>query len=97
MSNTERAILNAVHPIKLNLNEEIEVSGVRGLWLNKDEVLEWRGDGHLSIEDYPLNVDVSPQIINKKVHTPLKYIQELAIRYLRPPTPYGFLVLRLVY
>lgn len=32
-------------------------------------------------------LDAAPEIINKKPAQQLEYIQELAIRYLRPPTP----------
>ena len=89
LSNTEKAILNSTKPMQLNMNDEIEINGIRGIWVNKDEVLEWK-KGDLPIDQYPLNVDIDPRIINKKLDIPLQYVQELAIRYLKPPTPYVY-------
>jgi hypothetical protein len=43
--------------------------------------------GQIPIEEYLLNEDLNPKIINKQTHQSVLYIQELAIRYLRPPTP----------
>lgn len=37
--------------------------------------------------DYEINQDPEPQIIKKKTDMKLKYIQNIAVRYLRPPTP----------
>lgn len=43
--------------------------------------------GDVDISDYSINEDDSPEVINKKSLLKLEYVQELAIRYLRPPTP----------
>ena len=40
-----------------------------------------------NITDYPINDDANPEVITKRVTQQLEYVQELAIRYLRPPTP----------
>jgi hypothetical protein len=69
----------------VNETEELTILGQRGLWLNKAEVDAWRGD--LNITEYSINEDPSPQIITKRVEQVLEYVQELAVRYLRPPTP----------
>jgi len=53
--------------------------------MNKAEVNAWRGD--LAISEYKIYEDSNPQIINKRVEQQVEYVQELAIRYLRPPTP----------
>jgi hypothetical protein len=90
LSKTEKAILSAKAPMKLNLNDEIEFGGFKAIWANKDEVLEWKGDDGMTIDQYVLNVDIDPLIISKKLDIPLNYVQELAIRYLKPPTPYVF-------
>ncbi|CAF1276132.1 unnamed protein product [Rotaria sp. Silwood1] len=42
------------------------------------------------LTQYPINYDPSPQIIRKKIaeyHEPIVYKQQIAVRYLCPPTP----------
>jgi len=80
----ESLILNAQEPFQSIEQEEITVNGQRGIWLNRAEVSRWRGD--LPINEYPINEDKNPKFINK-VSSDIEYVQELAIRYLRPPTP----------
>lgn len=41
---------------------------------------------HSNIE-YQINQDPNPEIIHKKVTEPIEYVQGIAVRYLRPPTP----------
>jgi hypothetical protein len=41
----------------------------------------------IPINEYSINEDSSPEIITKRADQTLTYIQELAVRYLRPPTP----------
>lgn len=53
--------------------------------MNKEEVQNWRGE--ISIDKYLINEDANPEIITKRVDRSIEYVQELAIRYLRPPTP----------
>ena len=85
LSEIEAAILRSGQPIDSNEQEEIEVLGQRGLWLNKQEILNWRGV--IPITEYLINEDANPEIITKRSQEKIEYIQELAIRYLRPPTP----------
>jgi hypothetical protein len=85
LSDVEVAILRSAVPIQLNETEEITVLGQRGLWANRDEVVNWRGP--LPINEYTINEDANPEVITKRTQQRLEYIQELAIRYLRPPTP----------
>ena len=85
LSTVEQNILRATNPIEINESEELTVLGQRGIWLNRAEVNAWRGD--ISISEYRINEDQNPQIITKRVEHILEYVQELAIRYLRPPTP----------
>ena len=85
LSQIEAAILRSTKPIDISETEEITVIGQRGVWANKAEVTAWKGD--LAISEYKIHEDSNPQIINKKVTQVVEYIQELAIRYLRPPTP----------
>lgn len=53
--------------------------------MNKTEINSWRGDRLIS--EYHLNEDNEPLIVHKKMTQELEYVQELAVRYLRPPTP----------
>ena len=86
LSDMEAAILRSSDaPIQINETEEINVLGQRGIWANKSEVVNWKGI--MPITDYLINEDPNPEIINKRVTQHLEYIQELAVRYLRPPTP----------
>ena len=48
-------------------------------------MVNWRGV--LPINEYAINEDSTPDIITKRAEHTLTYIQELAVRYLRPPTP----------
>jgi hypothetical protein len=84
LSDLERQILNAKSPLSVQSSEEIEVNGLKGQYLNKSEVVNWKGD--LPIEEYEINVDEEPEVINKKANQKLEYVQELAVKYLRPPT-----------
>jgi hypothetical protein len=89
LSQVEQQILQSSVPIDVNGNEEISVefkgSTERGIWANKSEIVNWQGT--IPIEQYVINQDLNPEVITKKTEQALVYIQELAIRYLRPPTP----------
>lgn len=85
LSQIEEHILRSLEPIDINETEEIEVLGQRGIWANKSEIANWRGE--LPINEYLINHDPNPEVITKKSKQNVEYIQELAIRYLRPPTP----------
>ncbi|CAF0742505.1 unnamed protein product [Brachionus calyciflorus] len=85
ISEIEQSILRSQAPININESEEITVLGHRGIWANKEEVTNWRGT--IPISEYAINEDQTPEIITKRSQQQLEYIQELAIRYLRPPTP----------
>jgi len=85
LSQIEQMILRSTNPIDISETEELTVIGQRGIWMNKAEVNAWRGD--IAISEYRIHEDANPQIINKRVEQQIEYVQELAIRYLRPPTP----------
>lgn len=85
LSKVEVSILQSEMPIEIEESEEIEVNGEKGIWANKSEVINWRGE--LPIQEYKINTDVNPEILIKNSNQQIEYIQELAIRYLRPPTP----------
>ena len=85
LSAVEAAILRSSVPIDIGETEEITVNGQRGIWANKQESINWRGLVPLS--QYAINEDSNPEIITKRSQQQLVYQQEVAIRYLRPPTP----------
>ena len=85
LSEIEQLILRATNPVEISETEELTVLGQRGLWINRAEVNAWRGD--IAIGEYRIHEDANPQVITKRVEQVLEYVQELAIRYLRPPTP----------
>ncbi len=87
LSQIEQTILRSANPVEISETEELTVLGQRGLWINRAEVNAWRGD--IAISEYRIHEDRNPQIITKRVEQVLEYVQELAIRYLRPPTPPG--------
>ena len=84
-SAVESAILRANNPVEFNENESLTVHGQTGIWVNKAEVINWRGV--IPISQYQINEDQNPQVIRKQTDQQLIYEQEVAIRYLRPPTP----------
>ena len=59
----EAAMLRSRRPVEVAETEEVEVRGERGLYLNRTEVKEWRGD--LDIGRYELNEDSDPELIVK--------------------------------
>jgi hypothetical protein len=81
----EQAILRANNPVEFNESESLTINGQTGIWVNKTEVLNWRGV--MPITQYVINEDSNPEIIRKRTEQQLIYEQEVAIRYLRPPTP----------
>ena len=85
LSAIEKSILSASNPLQFNENEQLTVNGESGVWINKEEVLNWRGV--IPITEYLINQDSNPEVIRKKTEQQLIYEQEVAIRYLRPPTP----------
>lgn len=84
-SRIENAILSASRPFELSETEIIEAGGHKGFWINKEEIQNW--SGLISLTDYKINEDKTPEIIHKRTDQTLVYDQEVTVRYLRPPTP----------
>lgn len=61
----ETALLRANLPIEITDTEEVDVNGERGILMNRDEIVNWKGVVPLS--EYEINEDSSPEIITKKV------------------------------
>jgi hypothetical protein len=85
LSDVELSILKSAVPINLPESDEISVLGHRGIWANKQEVVNWRGPRPIS--EYPINIDDAPEVLTKRTQESITYIQELAVRYLKPPSP----------
>jgi hypothetical protein len=85
LSSLETSILRSAVPVDINETEEITVLGQRGIWANRSEELNWRGS--IPISQYLINDDQNPEVVVKRITKQLEYVQELAIRYLKPPTP----------
>ena len=83
LSEIETLVLRSERPISVNETEQITVLGNQGIWSNRSEVLNWQGE--LPIESYKINEDPNPEVITKIYEKSVEYIQELAVRYLRPP------------
>lgn len=91
-SKIEDAILNSATPLPVNDSEEIEALGHRGIWLNKGEVNNWNGP--VPLAQYKINNDPNPEIVHRTTTQPIEYNQDISVRYLRPPTPTGDLIIR---
>lgn len=87
LNDMEYRILRSVKPIVIDKieTEAITVQGEHGIWMNKFEEEEFRGD--LPIDQYDINEDTDPEIIYKKSEDVVEYVQEMSVQYLQPPTP----------
>lgn len=78
LSETEAAILRSDVPIYLpdgEHTEEITVNGQKGLWVNRQEIVNWRGP--IPITAYEINQDPNPEVIRKRTAQQINYIQEV--------------------
>lgn len=85
VSEIEKQVIDSKEPIKTNIKDTTTIDDQTGLWLNKDECLDW--SGQINLNDYPINKDDSPIVINKPNGEKIEQSQQVFIRYLRPPTP----------
>ncbi len=81
LSNLEEKILRSTQPIRTSDSEEIELNSTKGIWLNKSEEKNWSGT--IPLNKYIINQDDDPLVIIKKSYKDMKYMKEIAIRYLR--------------
>ena len=82
--------MRATEPLEISplQNEEITVNNnQRGIWLNKSEIVNWKGEGGVRLTDYPIYNDPNPEIVLKSNGARIEYIQNMSIKYLRPSTP----------
>jgi len=85
VSRVEQAIRSSNQPIQPESTEMIEVNGQRGVWVNKAEVENWQGE--IPISSYLINVDPNPEIVTLRYANCTERIQQLSLKYLRPPKP----------
>jgi hypothetical protein len=78
-------IITATVPVEVQETETATVFGQTGVILNRDEIATWKGT--LPISSYPINEDTNPEIITKRTEQCIHLPQEIAVRYLCPPTP----------
>jgi hypothetical protein len=60
LSEIEAAILRSKAPIDINETEEITVFGQTGIYANKSEIVNWKGEK--SINESPINEDNEPEV-----------------------------------
>ena len=82
-SEIEKEIINSLKPIPANETEEATALGYRGVLLNKKEIENWNGP---PLNQYKFSEE-EPVTIFKPNSTTHEYIQNVIVRYLKPPTP----------
>jgi hypothetical protein len=86
-SDIEAAILSSNDPILISDEKAKEIlmkaNGEKVILLNKNEIDNWIGP--IPINEYPINKDSSPIIINKKTK-PIEVKQHVSVKYLEPPS-----------
>ena len=85
VSKLEEQIRSSTQPISASAVDIIEINGIRGIWLNKAEVENWKGE--IPISEYAINDDSNPELVKLKYSGCADRVQELAIKYLKPPRP----------
>ena len=83
LTDFEKLILKSNLPIQLNNPGYFDILEETPVCLNEEN--KFKSD--IAEAKYILNIDKNPEIFHKKFDKKIEYIQELAIRYLRPPTP----------
>ena len=85
LSLTELVMLKSKTPIEIPNPKEVSHMGVSSVLVNKSEIENWKGE--MDVDQYQLNEDSNPEFVFKKSNKKVEYIQELAVKYLKPTTP----------
>jgi len=85
VSQIEESIRNAKAPLPTLETDIIEINGIRGIWLNKAEVENWKGE--IPLSEYQINNDQNPEVVKLKPKYCVDQVQELGVKYLKPPKP----------
>jgi hypothetical protein len=102
-SRIKETILNARTPlpvdetstINLRVNGPNGPNEIRGIWVNKDECLNWRGP--IPLDQYKINLNTADAtVIRKQATHSYDQVQNISVKYLKPPrpTPPGDLIIR---
>jgi len=83
VSRVEESIRSSNRPIPANEVDIIEVNGVRGIWLNECESFK----SEIPLSEYPINADSNPEVVKLRYSGCVDRVQELTIKYLKPPKP----------
>ena len=79
LSEFEAHLLRSEQPISVDETEVISALGHQGIWINKHEIINWKGD--LSIDRYELNEDPYPEIIHKKMENHFERSKKEDVNY----------------
>jgi len=82
---TASYVRSSNRPIPANEVDIIEVNGVRGIWLNKAECESFKSE--IPLSEYPINADSNPEVVKLRYSGCVDRVQELTIKYLKPPKP----------
>jgi hypothetical protein len=92
ISRIQEVILNAKTPVPIDETSTInlKVNGpngpneIRGIWVNKDECLNWRGP--IPLDQYKINLNTADaQVIRKHATHSYDQVQNISVKYLKPP------------
>jgi hypothetical protein len=79
-------VLNAKTPFPVNETalQTVRINGteITGIWVNRDECLNWRGP--IPLDQYRINTD-SATVIRKQATHSYDATQNISVRYLKPP------------
>ena len=86
LSRVQEAVLNAKAPIPVNETAltTVRINGqeITGIWVNRDECLNWRGP--IPLEQYKINTE-SATVIKKHATHSYDAVQNISVKYLKPP------------
>lgn len=85
VSQWEESIRTANAPLPTLETDIIEINGIKGIWLNKAEVENWKGE--IPLSEYQINNDKTPEVVKLKPKFCVDQVQELGVKYLKPPKP----------
>lgn len=102
-SRIQETILNAKVPvpvsesstISLKVNGPQGLNEIRGIWVNKDECLNWRGP--IPLDQYKINLNTTDAtVIRKHANHTYDQVQNISVKYLKPSRaqPPGDLIIR---
>jgi hypothetical protein len=83
----EQRLLSSQEPITVDETETITANGISGIHANRAETAQWRSREGRSAADYAFLNDPNPQVIRKRGVQKLRHVQEVEVKFLKPPQP----------